>query len=957
MGALARLARFAQPLAQAFQLGDHLGARIGRGVAANRLHHRREGIHRVPRGGEAMGVEFGRQLDRVLQPLLERVRDVRDGLESRGTRAAGERVRGAHEPGAHRMQRVGFDRRHLRVHDAGVLLGLAHVDREERLRDRHVADGERGLFLRLGKRRLLRGFGRGLHLERGCGGGRFGCRAQLERFECEGGRGRLLRGRGLLGEGRRLRLEHQRLERRHRGFGLRRLGSGARLAALQGLGQARDLRSVDACGAIVLQLFHPARERGAREVDEGEEVGRGRLLVLQPLVHHLLALPTHLAQVHEAHHAAAALERVEAAADGGERFAVVRRIAGRVEVLRDGRDDLARLLEEDLEQLLVDLRAGRVDQLHHLLGGLFRRLVGYEPLDRLVDAGLARILRALQRFQRRLALLRHRRIGNHRGVALEVAHRLLEAFARVLRGRFLPILVERLHFLLLDVDVERRHGAGAANVALAAGGRGLHQAEAQQRRHQHLARRGRSLLQRGDVKAQRRQPVGHHLGGLARAVERAFGELLHARHHRRIERGGVVQLHDHERALHLRELRRQRGELAAPGRVAEEVVERRLDVLQVHLHFLPHLEDQQLFLRAARHLVEEAAFDRVHRRERLARHRGAQPLRDGLRLAREVGAQLEVVLEGRLDEEHRGGHLERLRFRGRNRLGAQRRRDLRQAVEHCVDVAIGQAPRALGEDQRLLGERFQRGAVARGVLQPRVLLLRGQLAHFAQHRVQRVVVLGGVDAAVGHRDQLLEAIDLLQQADALGHGARAADGEEQVAEEPLCDLARALDHLLHLLVELREDRLHARAHLDAAEDEPVEEGRGRGPERTVAGGGLQRFDRGHRRVHLPQRFGDLRALQHLQKALLVQRALVRERLGEHAVVERGRGGDRRQLRAQIGEEEIAFVRVVGPARVVQLEVGREEPHRMVDLAAEQRIEVGRERRDALLGRGDFSRQV
>jgi hypothetical protein len=53
----------------------------------------------------------------------------------------------------------------------------------------------------------------------------------------------------------------------------------------------------------------------------------------------------------------------------------------------------------------------------------------------------------------------------------------------------------------------------------------------------------------------------------------------------------------------------------------------------------PDLEDEQLFLRAARHLVEEAPGDRVHRRHGLAAHRRGEPPDDGLRLPREVGAE------------------------------------------------------------------------------------------------------------------------------------------------------------------------------------------------------------------------------------------------------------------------------------------------------------------------------
>ena len=86
-------------------------------------------------------------------------------------------------------------------------------------------------------------------------------------------------------------------------------------------------------------------------------------------------------------------------------------------------------------------------------------------------------------------------------------------------------------------------------------------------------------------------------------------------------------------------------------------------------------------------------------------------------------AQLEIVLERGLDEEQRRGDLERLRLGGRDRARLERGRHVGEAHEHQLDVAVGQLAGALGEHQRLLAEGLERGAVARGVLEPRVLLL------------------------------------------------------------------------------------------------------------------------------------------------------------------------------------------------------------------------------------------
>jgi hypothetical protein len=70
-------------------------------------------------------------------------------------------------------------------------------------------------------------------------------------------------------------------------------------------------------------------------------------------------------------------------------LAIVRRCAA-CEILRDRADDLGRFLEEDLEQLLVDFRAGRVDELDDLRGRSFRRLFRHELLQGLDDTRIVR---------------------------------------------------------------------------------------------------------------------------------------------------------------------------------------------------------------------------------------------------------------------------------------------------------------------------------------------------------------------------------------------------------------------------------------------------------------------------------------------------------------------------------------------------------------------------------------
>ncbi len=611
------------------------------------------------------------------------------------------------------------------------------------------------------------------------------------------------------------------------------------------------------------------------------------------------------------------------------------------ETRRDGGDDLAGFLEEDLEQLAVDLRAGRVDQLHHLRGRRFRRVFGSESLHRLEHACVAGYRAFLDHAKRRVGLLGDRRVGHDGGIALQLVDGLLELLARRLGRRVLPILVERLHLLLLHFDVERRDRARARGVGFDLDGRGLRQAESLQRRQQHVLRRGRALLQRGDVEAERGQSVGHHFRRLAGPVNGAFGELLHARHHGGVEARGLGELHDHERALHLRELRGKLRELCALFAVAEEGIENLLDVLQVDLHLLPHLEDEQLLLGAACHLVEEASGDRVHRRHRLAAHRRGEPPDDGLRLPREVGAEARIVLERGFDEEQRRGDFERLRFRGRDRARLEGGRELRQSREHSVDVGVGKLRGALGEQHRLLAEGLERRAISRRVLEPGVLLLRRELAQLADQRPQALFI-GAAPGAIGRREELLEAVDRLQHADAVGDRARAPDAHQQVAEQALGDAGGSVDELLDLLIQLGEERFYGGPYLEAAEDERVEEARGRGPEGTVRRRTFERLDGQHRRVHLAQGIAGIAALEDAQQPLLVLGPLVCESLREHRLVERLRRlRNLRQRRRKVRIEKIAFVRVALAAGAIELEVGRQEPHRMVHVAGEKHVEIGR----------------
>jgi hypothetical protein len=83
-------------------------------------------------------------------------------------------------------------------------------------------------------------------------------------------------------------------------------------------------------------------------------------------------------------------------------------------------------------------------------------------------------------------------------------------------------------------------------------------------------------------------------------------------------------------------------------------------------------------------------------------------------------------------------------------------RDFVQAREHGGDVRLRQALRAFRERRGLLGKGLEGGTVARRVLEPGVLLLRGRFAQLAQDLREALVV--SASRAIGNEEELVETV-------------------------------------------------------------------------------------------------------------------------------------------------------------------------------------------------------
>ena len=103
------------------------------------------------------------------------------------------------------------------------------------------------------------------------------------------------------------------------------------------------------------------RQRVEGLVDQRDHRRAGRTRAVEHAVEHVLDLPAELAQGLGADQAAAALERVEHAADRTQLLGVVRRVAPRRQQFVEVADLFLEFLEEDFADLVVDVVAGRFE--------------------------------------------------------------------------------------------------------------------------------------------------------------------------------------------------------------------------------------------------------------------------------------------------------------------------------------------------------------------------------------------------------------------------------------------------------------------------------------------------------------------------------------------------------------------------------------------------------------------
>ena len=634
----------------------------------------------------------------------------------------------------------------------------------------------------------------------------------------------------------------------------------------------------------------------------------------QPVVEGLLHAPGGFAEVPQPDHAAAALEGVEAAPDGGEHLDVVGVPDQFGEPGGDGLAHIGGFFEEDFQQLGVEFLFAGVEEAGGL-GGQGRR--GRRLGQR---GGFGEQRAGVEEGEGLAGLLLEFEVGGQGGVLAQAFEVELEFGAQAdIVGVVLEGGGEGGGFALLlgDLGLDAVDGRGLAGV-----------------RVQDAFEVGRAVLQGLDVHAEGRQAVGDFLEGVGAGLgvlggQRgdAGGGVLNQAH-----RGVLV--HHREGALDLLEGGADRGQGVGLGGGAEEAVEALFDLGQAGLD----LVDQLAVDLAALGVV----LDDGEGAQALAPLVGAEPVEQGADLAvlAEVGPG--VGVEAGVEQQHRRRHVHRQRIGEAERVLAQ---PAGEVAEGCGDLGDFRLVEGAGlvDDggDGVLEAREADGATA-GALVPGFPGGGEFVTQLAQDRAEGHVA----DAVPAAGDQVTELVGVADGLDGRGVGGGDRHVVEHVAHQALGDDGRAFHEAAHLAVDAAAQPLGGGVAGDGLLAESLEEGGDREPERPRGGNGLQALDAGDGLAHLLRAGGVVAVAEPLEQAALEAPPQVAQALRVVAGV--GRLAEGRAL-GEVGEEQLAGGGRFEPPGGGELAIQGEQAQGLVGLAAGEFVQVVADGRNAAAG--------
>ena len=674
----------------------------------------------------------------------------------------------------------------------------------------------------------------------------FGCRHAA--FFARGHGGRLGSGGVLLGRARQPAAQKLRSSFGQAWCSTRHPQRLGRLAGTQRTGRIHERLGLPAAVVAGSDGVGPAAEGLQALFGEVQQIGRRGFLLGQPGVQGLLHRPRGIAERRQADHARTALEGVEGAAQRGLLAQVARCGAQALHGGEAGGDDFARLVEEDVQQLLVFVvrvgqglhRGQRLGRQRHGGGQGFGRALLGRKVQRVQVQGEAGIGRLgglpprLCRLHGHGGRFRFRGGRRHFGQGLGL-HRCRLCRRGGLRCRFRRALL----LLRLLRTVGKLAGTAHAQAQLA-----LHLVIDEE-----LARHGALVAQHVDQKAQRAQAVAElleqrgPLGLLHLAGQQPFHRVAHAQRGQR----GLVQPQHRQHAAHLRQPIGHGGERGQVFGLAEELV---------HGLFGLGQGGTQLAHHAAHGLmVADPAVELLHPRLQRSGLAACRHMVQPLRQLRTALGQMRLrgvgLLEGGLQVEHRGGDFHR-QIGGWHAACAAGRIDRAGQRARQRFAARVQPGERIADQAELVGRRLVLAAVSAGKSGPGLRRRGDTPPGLRQHG--RVVTAEARLLVIDRRGRLL-AERLLHGMQwrgagsiACGHAGLGAE-KEQVLHQPVGDGRIAPGEGCVLHEHARGDALDVHIGRQAPGGEGVEKAGAELPERAWLalgiGGGQAQADIAH----------------------------------------------------------------------------------------------------------------
>ena len=368
-------------------------------------------------------------------------------------------------------------------------------------------------------------------------------------------------------------------------------------------------------------------------------------------------------------------------------------------------------------------------------------------------------------------------------------------------------------------------------------------------------------------------------------------------------------------------------------RIAEETVEHLLDLHQIALNLLRHLPDQQLFLRLARHFIEQG--DLGTRLRSVSCDTTMNARNRHVHLVREIAAKLPEIHLRVLGQQDGGGNLHRQDVRMAANLFGEPICGGGDGLGQATEIGMPQLRHESGQVVRVLLEQRQRLRGSGTKLVPRFFCAGDDFAQLPPNslfRSRRIHI-----RAWNSRLQLVSVLDLLNR---IAARIRSRDKIERIAHQALGNVLRPVEQTADLQINPCAELFGMALFPHSTFRQSREKSGSHPPERTGCSRLLRFLDPPDGELHIAEAASVGRTLQPgqepaLKTATLLPQELVKLIRGNFL----GRCITPGRPRRQIREEKIGCRNTLLPTSCLNLAIDCQQTQRLVGLAIDQVVKI------------------